>query len=42
MLLNEINWKLYYEVTRTKFRHKLYYIAMRMSPKVYYLIRKFV
>ena len=40
VLLREIDWKAYYRVTRTKIRHKIYYIAMRISPKVYYLVRK--
>ena len=42
VLLREIDWKGYYGVTRTKLRHKIYYIAMRISPKVYYLVRKLV
>ena len=42
VLLREIDWKAYYGVTRTKLRHKIYYIAMRISPKVYYWVRKLV
>ena len=42
VLLREIDWKAYYGVTRTKLRHKIYCIAMRISPKVYYLVRKLV
>ena len=42
VLLNEIDWQAYYWVTRTKLRHKTYYIAMRISPKVYYWVRKIV
>ena len=40
VLLREIDWKAYYGVTRTKLRHKIYYIVMRISPKVYYWVRK--
>jgi len=42
VLLNEIDWRSYYGATRTKLRHKTYYIAMRISPKVYYWVRKIV
>lgn len=42
VLLREIDWKAYNGVTRTKLRHKIYCIAMRISPKVYYLVRKLV
>ena len=42
VLLREIDWKTYYGVTRTKLRHKIYYIAMRISPKVYSWVRKLV
>ena len=42
VLLNEIDWRSYYGATRTKLRHKTYYIAMRISPKVYYWVRKLV
>lgn len=42
VLLREIDWKAYYGVTRTKLRHKIYCIAMRISPKVYYWVRKLV
>lgn len=42
VLLNEIDWRSYYGATRTKLRHKIYYIAMHISPKVYYWVRKIV
>lgn len=41
VLLRDIDWQAYYRVTRTKLRHKIYYIAMRMSPKIYYWVRQF-
>ena len=39
-LLPLVDWKLYRAVSRTKARHRLQYLAMRISPGVFRLINK--
>ena len=42
LIRDKIDWKAYYRVSRTKLRHKVYFMAMYISPKLYHWIRKIV
>lgn len=35
-----VDWKLYYAVSRTKLRHRINYLALRLSPSIYKTINK--
>lgn len=42
LIRDKINWGLYYKVSQTKLRHRVYFLAIFISPRLYHFIRKFI
>lgn len=42
LIRDKINWVLYYKVSRTKLRHRIYFLSVFISPRLYHFIRKFI